>query len=103
LARPAIAAAEGVILVRGNLAKTYAAGIAESVAVIAFESQERALLPTTPRSARPRTEVDGDDGVQQPWAIGVGMPAIRAEPDVGMNYAWRACVRKFSARCGGTR
>jgi uncharacterized protein (DUF1330 family) len=43
LALPAIEAAGGRFLARGNPAKTYEAGIAERVVVIAFDSLERAI------------------------------------------------------------
>src|SRR5262250_2354659 len=43
LAVPAIEAAGGRFLVRGNPAKTYEAGMKERVVVIAFESLERAI------------------------------------------------------------
>jgi uncharacterized protein (DUF1330 family) len=43
LAGPAIAAAGGRFLVRGNAAKAYEAGVAQRVVVIEFDSVERAV------------------------------------------------------------
>jgi uncharacterized protein (DUF1330 family) len=43
IAGPAIAAAGGRFLARGNAAKAYEAGVAERVVVIEFDSVERAV------------------------------------------------------------
>ena|SRR5947209_5877742 len=55
LAAPAIAAAGGRFLARGNAAKAYEAGIAQRVVLIEFDSVERAVAAHESEAIRPRS------------------------------------------------
>jgi uncharacterized protein (DUF1330 family) len=54
LAGPAIAAAGGRFLARGNAAKAYEAGLTERVVVIEFDASSARSRPMTAKAIKPR-------------------------------------------------
>ncbi|HEY6993744.1 MAG TPA: DUF1330 domain-containing protein [Xanthobacteraceae bacterium] len=64
IAGPAIAAAGGRFLVRGNAAKAYEAGVAERVVVIEFDGVERAVAAHDSKEYQAALKVLGNAAVR---------------------------------------
>src|SRR3989442_750993 len=63
LAGPAIAAAGGRFLARGNAAKAYEAGLTQRIVVIEFDSVERAVAAHDSEAYQAALKVFGNAGV----------------------------------------